>query len=204
MTTANCVICGTEFEKTRPDRMCCSGRCSTKNSNRKNPPKQVKRKYKPVDYPERQCAVCSATFKPKQERSRFCSRECDKQAREHQYARIPVDHPEKPCEMCGDQFKPRHFDTKFCMPCRKKRAHIRGEAKRVGTVRAYRNTPEQTRKKRLAHRLAKQIVVETMCEVCGGNNKLHRHHDDYNKPLQVRILCQKCHRRWHCFNVAVC
>lgn len=31
------------------------------------------------------------------------------------------------------------------------------------------------------------------CEVCGTTEKVHAHHDDYSKPLQVRWLCFQHH-----------
>src|SRR5690606_10388478 len=35
------------------------------------------------------------------------------------------------------------------------------------------------------------------CETCGAEEKIHAHHDDYAKPLNVRWLCAAHHRQWH-------
>lgn len=35
------------------------------------------------------------------------------------------------------------------------------------------------------------------CEVCGTTEKVHAHHDDYDKPLNVRWLCAAHHSQWH-------
>ena len=34
------------------------------------------------------------------------------------------------------------------------------------------------------------------CEIC-GNEQVESHHEDYKKPLEVRWLCQSCHRAIH-------
>lgn len=58
--------------------------------------------------------------------------------------------------------------------------------------------------------IAKGILVPEPCECCGdfgkmvdGRNKIHAHHDNYNKPLEVRWLCQNCHHKWHKNNLAI-
>jgi hypothetical protein len=57
-------------------------------------------------------------------------------------------------------------------------------------------------KKQKARYLANKAVrngdlVPRPCEVCGVRLNVHAHHDDYDKPLEVRWLCARHHVRHH-------
>jgi predicted DNA-binding protein YlxM (UPF0122 family) len=67
-----------------------------------------------------------------------------------------------------------------------------------------------------AHNLVETAIAQGVltrrnsCEACGatgvhanGASTIQAHHDDYNKPLVVRWLCQKCHFSWHQNNTAI-
>lgn len=41
------------------------------------------------------------------------------------------------------------------------------------------------------------------CEKCLLDKKLHGHHCDYNKPLDVMWLCPRCHKDWHKDNTPI-
>ncbi len=42
-------------------------------------------------------------------------------------------------------------------------------------------------------------ISELPCEIC-GELKVVAHHDDYDKPLNIRWLCQAHHKQWHAKN----
>lgn len=62
--------------------------------------------------------------------------------------------------------------------------------------------PEVKRKKdnaraRVNRRQQRGKLVASPCEVCGTTENLEKHHDDYDKPAEIRWLCVECHRNHH-------
>lgn len=52
---------------------------------------------------------------------------------------------------------------------------------------------------KVAYAIKTGEIVPRSCEVCGAT-KAQAHHDDYNKPLEVRWLCREHHEEWHKHN----
>lgn len=44
---------------------------------------------------------------------------------------------------------------------------------------------------------SKKIIAPNVCQGCGGESKLSKHHPDYSKPLWVWWLCSTCHGKAH-------
>lgn len=68
---------------------------------------------------------------------------------------------------------------------------------KCGSSRASRVSPEMS----YAHRLVAKAIkdgelVKQPCEVC-GQVRVEAHHEDYDKPLEVKWFCVKHHRRVH-------
>ena len=42
-----------------------------------------------------------------------------------------------------------------------------------------------------------KLFPKASCSACNSTEKIEGHHDDYTKPLDVRWLCERCHKQWH-------
>lgn len=59
------------------------------------------------------------------------------------------------------------------------------------------NDEEEMAKRRKARVMARKAVEAKSCLICGQNRMLHRHHYDYDKPIDVFVLCLKDHFKLH-------
>ena len=61
-------------------------------------------------------------------------------------------------------------------------------------------TAEQRRKQNVrrtsTYYVSRGTLVKAPCEVC-GSLEVEKHHDDYDKPLEVRWLCREHHLEHH-------
>lgn len=62
----------------------------------------------------------------------------------------------------------------------------------------YRRHPQRARAHRMVHNHLKNGTLKSEpCVRCGTSEKLHAHHEDYGRPLDVTWLCATCHRLHH-------
>jgi hypothetical protein len=45
--------------------------------------------------------------------------------------------------------------------------------------------------------ISERLIRPSMCSKCKSGGRIEAHHNDYNKPLEVIWLCNKCHRFLH-------
>ena len=123
---------------------------------------------------------------------------------------------------CGTGRDGVHAKCKICMSIYLKQHYLKNKQKYKDNFQKY-ITPEKRRqwqsdnsdkvrryqlnwrkknpKKYRAHRklglaLKQGKLIKQPCEKC-SNSVTEGHHDSYDKPLDVRWLCEKCHREHH-------
>ena len=90
----------------------------------------------------------------------------------------------------------RHFCCRKCYSSYRKEIMPPEEQNAYGTGH---NIEERHKRKKARvmfnHYLRDNHIERQPCEICGA--KAEAHHDNYDKPLDVRWLCFKHHRQWH-------
>jgi ribosomal protein S27AE len=79
------------------------------------------------------------------------------------------------------------------------RSELKIVKRRIAT-RKYRansiNSQKEAARIAISRAISSGALVALACENCGAATT-EAHHDDYNKPLEVRWLCKKCHASHH-------
>lgn len=103
------------------------------------------------------------------------------------------------CKECGKKYDSERRKT------RKRKSYMKAfhsyYAKSGMATKVDRKYRKKYPRKHKAHKLVRVAikngsVTKQPCEICGELNT-HAHHDNYNKPLEVRWLCCKHHNDWH-------
>ena len=53
------------------------------------------------------------------------------------------------------------------------------------------------KKRKAQYMLSAFDLNKSQCDKCGSNDRLERHHPDYDKPLKFITLCHLCHMGRH-------
>ena len=102
--------------------------------------------------------------------------------------------------------KHKHYSwhTAYCKDCYRKRNTTKERKEynnRWKTENGYGKTGlpriKRNAKQRVLMAIKRGDLVRGLCEACETDKDIHGHHDNYNKPLEVRWLCGKHHRELH-------
>lgn len=86
---------------------------------------------------------------------------------------------------------------------RARKEYQKTEAGRIAGAKAKRKWQEQNPERKAAHTIlgnrlrSGEITKPDRCGECGKKTRIHGHHDDYSKPLDVKWVCGKCHKNIH-------
>lgn len=142
----------------------------------------------------RMCVLCGKEFVA----HNLCQKRCDKCK-------------ERACNYCGKIFKPIKIEGRYCSRSCASKDNLGGAAiKRFPGTFQERNrellrnrsrikyhTDAEYRHKVIIRAKAHRVSIKPKpCEMC-GNPKADRHHDSYEKPLEIRWLCRSCHIKYH-------
>jgi hypothetical protein len=87
---------------------------------------------------------------------------------------------------------------------RNRRYYIRNrERLRAADAREMKRSPEKFAARFAVNNAVRdgRLAKPTACETCGATGRLHGHHHDYSRPLDVKWLCAKCHAQIHAHGV---
>jgi hypothetical protein len=105
-------------------------------------------------------------------------------------------------KLLGDFWLDRRQKDGFSVSCRGC-LRVDPERRRLSERRNYKKRRERYYEQIRARQLladalhAGKMQRPKHCEDCGTEGKVHGHHEDYGKPLEVEWLCRPCHEQRH-------
>ncbi len=153
----------------------------------------------------KKCEWCGETIRSRGHLMRkFCSRKCSGLAQRGKPGILPAARmraaaervkalPAKLCRQCGNAIKRKkqpsgRLDTAWHLARRKYCSHRCLWAAKVH---------EKPSRVAIYGRTRKINTSGQHCIRCGTMKNLCKHHDDYSKPMTIKIFCRRCHTKEH-------
>jgi hypothetical protein len=95
------------------------------------------------------------------------------------------------------------YQNEYNLLNKEKRLKIKRESYKLNSNKYIKETLERIKKQPLKHKARSQalynikIPLNQNCQICNKQKARDRHHIDYNKPLEVILLCRSCHKKEH-------
>ena len=157
----------------------------------------------------KECKQCKKEFEDNSRYTnrKFCSYECCLKFKSALYYQRHKDKWkslkrrlfQKVCLNCESVFEGRPEQT-YCSPSCSSSHHMKGRSGILHPCWKGLVSIKQRATDCVQYALQKGELTETNCEVCGSGpplNRVHGHHQRYNKPLSVNCVCVSCHFRVH-------
>ncbi len=107
------------------------------------------------------------------------------------------------CRNCHTKTSMRTRDRSKCRETNRVYMH-RARARNLDAFRKRERSRDRPKDEKYLARKAVNLAVRSgrlirpeCCEVCGKTAKVQGHHEDYQKQLEVKWLCVKCHGKAH-------
>ena len=127
----------------------------------------------------------------------------DKRPIEFQGRLASVDGLTAACKLCLHERDRKRYPKEKVRRGRWLKLYVQTESGKASVKKSKRKWLMNNANKRAAHILLgnairdRKIKKPKICDECRKKKRLHGHHDDYAKPLEVRWLCPRCHTDWH-------
>ena len=113
----------------------------------------------------------------------------------------------KLCIRCKKKKREGLSYCKICLSLKNRNYYFNNREKRLKDIKErqkitnYKSDKKPLRriknKIRAKARIYLKIPLNKLCEICKKEYATERHHEDYNKPLEVIFLCRSCHNNLH-------
>jgi len=165
----------------------------------KNEVKDSKRRYqkKNIKYREKKCKICGKHFYLRGSNSKTCSDECQIENRRRNHNINSKIWNKRNHEQKKEIGRIYYMKNSKILAIKANEWRKKNPQKAIEQTNKWRkNNPKKRNAEARAQRNIK-IPPGKLCEICKKNLATQRHHPDYSKPLDIVMLCTKCHVNLH-------